>query len=139
MLPWVIYKLNQKRYFYLAQRKAATQRLLRGEHDVAIQPSGSLETPEKAWKKCLRFICCCRPRKKPEILLSRSVMDCKRGLAQDYWELSHVELNGIRNSFKDLVDSYGETFVLLSFITLFAAAFPIGPLLALLCVIIDIR
>lgn len=81
------------------------------------------------------------PSKPPvsNIKFKRPVLDCKNGLSKDYWELSHVELNATRVNFRDLIDSYGEMFVLLGFITLFAAAFPFGPALALLLNIVDTR
>ena len=69
----------------------------------------------------------------------RAVLDLKRGLANEEWDLSQVELNGSRPKYKDLVDSYGELFVLLGYMTLFASAFPLGPAVALLNSIFDSR
>lgn len=67
----------------------------------------------------------------------RPVLDCKSGLTNDNWELSQVELNGLMIKYNDLIDSYGDLFVLLSFITLFAAAFPFGPLVAIFTNILE--
>ena len=69
----------------------------------------------------------------------RPVLDLKRGLTNEEWDLQQVELNGIREKYKDLVDSYGELFVLLGYITLFASAFPLGPAIALVNSIFDSR
>jgi hypothetical protein len=137
--------MKQKKYFKLARNKALVQKMM--HHPSATQflsGMGAVIAHKKPiengfWKKLSRKFAELTSKDQPEIILSRAVMDCKKGMTQDYWELSLVELNGIRNSFKDLVDSYGETFVLLSYITLFAAAFPLGPVIALVYVIIEIR
>ena len=49
-------------------------------------------------------------------------------------EIDSVELNSIRSVFKieTLIDYYAEGFIDFGYITLFAAAFPMGPFIALI-------
>lgn len=74
-----------------------------------------------------------------QLSFKRPVLELKKGISEHQWELQQVELNSLRIGFVDLVDFYGESFVLLGFITLFASAFPLGPIIALVNSIVDSR
>ncbi|EGR31635.1 transmembrane protein, putative [Ichthyophthirius multifiliis] len=50
-----------------------------------------------------------------------------------------VELNSIRSDFFGTINQYADSFIDLGYITLFAAAFPIGPMIALLMNTLEIR
>ena len=52
-----------------------------------------------------------------------------------------VELNSLKEDFtiEQLIDYYAEGFIDLGYISLFAAAFPLGPVIALISQIIEVR
>jgi hypothetical protein len=139
-LPWLSYKLKQRAYFKLALRKGKKQSAME-----RIQQTTETEEQDLTQVKRQNSIMnlfgpkkTATPNNQP-ISFKRPVLELKKGISDKQWELQQVELNAIRNDFKDLVDSYGEIFVLLSFITLFASAFPLGPLIALVNSIFDSR
>ena len=54
-------------------------------------------------------------------------------------DVDSIELNSLRGDFLDTVNFYSDGFIDLGYITLFAAAFPVGPFICLIINSIEIR
>lgn len=54
-------------------------------------------------------------------------------------DVDSIELNSLRKDFYDTVNYYADSFVDLGYVTLFSAAFPIGPAICLVMNAVEIR
>ena len=77
--------------------------------------------------------------------LNRSVIELLTNAEQNNFEfiqnldIDSVELNSLRIDFVGTVNYYADSFIDIGYITLFAAAFPIGPIIALLMNALEIN
>jgi len=139
VIPWVLYKLKQKKYFESVNTKGKEQarhRDVKGDtnlmdHDVANSKYPLIQEPSKSKKG-----------KQPEndFVVKRPVLNCKKGAAEvDKWDLMRVELNGMKSRNDDFNDDYGQMLIQYGYITMFASAFPVGPIISFIANILDCR
>jgi anoctamin-8 len=122
LIPWVRYKWRQRAYFQDLDRLTELQERDKGMEAIEV---------EKELTSTGKYI--------RDASYKRQVLDCNRGITKEQWNLDDIELNGQRFPFIDAVDYYSEMIIQFGFITMFAAAFPLGPALALLSNLAEIR
>lgn len=119
-MPTVQHKYKEKRYFDKLALKGKDQWALKGKNYTAAVPHDNPTNPTYPYL--------------------RSVLDCSSGApSTQKWDLMQVELNSLREEKADILDYYGSTLVQFGYITMFSPSFSLGPLIALIANLIDIK
>ncbi len=114
MIPWVLYKYKQKKYFAAVNARGSEQNKNRRDSiapdqqenkdgDVANSRDPLIENPKKNVSKNQKAAA------EQDNVVKRPVLDCKKGVPEtDKWDLTRVELNGMKSRNDDFNDDYGQ-------------------------------
>lgn len=114
MIPWVLYKYKQKKYFAAVNARGSEQNKNRRDSiapdqqenkdgDVANSRDPLIENPKKSASKNQKAAA------EQDHVVKRPVLDCKKGVPEtDKWDLTRVELNGMKSRNDDFNDDYGQ-------------------------------
>jgi len=114
VIPWILYKYKQKNYFKAVNARGSEQTKQRRDSvvpnqqenrdgDVANSKDPLIEENPKNKGASQKN------QKDQDMVVKRPVLDCKKGIPEaDKWDLTRVELNGMKSRNDDFNDDYGQ-------------------------------
>lgn len=117
LLPWIIFNWKKKKYFVKVVNNGLEQHKINQAR--SLNESDSILSLANAYGRSYLSY------------WNRGVFLLNTHKLQSNIDMDAVELNCLRADFADTVDYFSESFISFGYVTMFTAAFPIGPVIAI--------